>query len=33
VFALGLGGDPVEALYDVEPGEIAGKPGLSLDRH
>jgi acetyl esterase/lipase len=29
VFALclGLGGDPVEALYDVEPGEIAGKPG------
>ena len=29
VFAmcLGLGGDPVEALYDVKPGEIAGKPG------
>ena len=24
---LGLGGDPAEALYDVEPGEIAGKPG------
>ena len=24
---LSLGGDPVEALYDVGPGEIAGKPG------
>ncbi len=24
---LVLGGDPAEALYDVEPGEIAGKPG------
>jgi acetyl esterase/lipase len=24
---LGLGGDSAEALYDVEPGEIAGKPG------
>ncbi len=29
VFAMSLGliGDPAEALYDVEPGEIAGKPG------
>ena len=24
---LSLGGEPAEALYDVEPGEIAGKPG------
>jgi acetyl esterase/lipase len=24
---LSLGGDPVEALYDVKPGEIPGKPG------
>ena len=24
---LGLGGEPAEALYDVGPGEIAGKPG------
>src|SRR5262245_31718378 len=29
VFALclGLGGDPVEALYDVGAGEVAGEPG------
>jgi acetyl esterase/lipase len=27
LFAMCFGGDPVEALYDVEPGEIAGKPG------
>ena len=29
VFAmcLGLIGDPAEALYDVEAGEIAGQPG------
>src|SRR3989337_4229167 len=29
VFAmcLGLGGDRAEALYDVNPGEIPGKPG------
>jgi acetyl esterase/lipase len=24
---LSLGGEPAEALYDVEPGEIAGEPG------
>jgi hypothetical protein len=24
---LSLGGEPVEALYDVEPGEVAGEPG------
>jgi acetyl esterase/lipase len=27
---LSLGGDPAEALYDVEPGEIAGKPGTII---
>lgn len=27
---LSLGGDPAEALYDVEPGEIKGKPGTII---
>jgi acetyl esterase/lipase len=27
---LSLAGDPVEALYDVEPGEIPGKPGTII---
>ena len=27
---LSLGGDPAEALYDVEPGEIPGKPGTII---
>ena len=27
---LGLGGDPAEALYDVKPGEIPGKPGTII---
>jgi len=27
---LSLGGDPAEALYDVKPGEISGKPGTII---
>ncbi len=27
---LGLGGDPAEALYDVQPGEIPGKAGTII---
>jgi acetyl esterase/lipase len=27
---LTLGGDPAEALYDVQPGEIPGKPGTII---
>ena len=27
---LSLGGDPAEALYDVEPGEVSGKPGTII---
>jgi acetyl esterase/lipase len=27
---LSLGGDPAEALYDVQPGEIPGKPGTII---
>jgi hypothetical protein len=27
---LNLGGDPAEALYDVEPGEVPGKPGTII---
>jgi hypothetical protein len=27
---LSFGGDRAEALYDVEPGEISGKPGTLI---
>jgi acetyl esterase/lipase len=30
VVLLSLGGDPAEALYDVEPGEVPGKPGTII---
>ena len=27
---VSLGGDPAEALYEVKPGEVPGKPGTII---